>query len=118
VGEHAWSVRLSAAAETDYRQILRWTTQNFVSAQARTYADKLSLALQALIADPDAIGVRERPETGIGIRSLHVARYGRKWQHFLMFRIASNQNSTVIDVLRLLHDSMDLERYGPFAESD
>ncbi|MDP3453837.1 type II toxin-antitoxin system RelE/ParE family toxin [Methyloversatilis sp.] len=118
MGEHAWTVRLSAAAETDYRHILRWTTQNFGSAQARTYADTLSLALQALIAGPDAIGVRERPEIGIGIRSLHVARNGRKGRHFVMFRIASNQNSTVIDVLRLLHDSMDLERYGPFTESD
>lgn len=116
MGEHAWAVRLSAAAEADYRRILRWTTENFGSAQARTYADTLAPALKAVTAGPELIGVRERPEIGTGIRTLHVVRNGRKGRHFVMFRIASAQNNTVIDVLRLLHDSMDLERYGPFTE--
>jgi plasmid stabilization system protein ParE len=35
-----------------------------------------------------------------------------------MFRIAGAQDSKVVDVLRILHDSMDLERYRPFTESD
>ncbi|MBN8463814.1 MAG: type II toxin-antitoxin system RelE/ParE family toxin [Dechloromonas sp.] len=113
MAENSWTVRLSAAAETDFRQILRWTADNFGSGQARAYADTLSSALKALCAGPSIIGVKERPEIGTNIRTLHVAGNGRKGRHFIMFRVASDQDSQVIDVLRLLHDSMDLERHIP-----
>lgn len=113
--ENTWTVRLSAAAEADFRQILRWTVDNFGSAQARVYADTLSSALKALSAGPSVIGVKERPEIGSNIWTLHVARNGRKGRHFIMFQFAGAQDSKVIDVLRLLHDSMDLERHLPTA---
>lgn len=116
MGGHSWTVRLSAAAEADYRQILRWTMKHFGSAQARSYADTLSSALNALSAGPAIIGIKERPEIGDNIRTLHVARNGRQGRHFVMFRIASAQGSDVIDVLRLLLDSMELERHLPPAE--
>lgn len=45
-----------------------------------------------------------------GIRTLHVARQGRKGRHLVMFRVAPER---VIEVLRLLHDSMDLSRHWP-----
>lgn len=109
----SWTVRLSTAAEADYRQILRWTAANFGATQARIYADTLSSALQALCDGPAIIGVRERPEIGADIQTFHVARNGRKGRHFVMFRVASMQGQNVIDVLRLLHDSMDLERQLP-----
>ena len=110
---NSWTVRLSAAAEADYRQILRWTMENFGSAQARSYAGTLSSALQALNAGPSIIGVKARPEIGDNIHTLHVARNGRKGRHFVMFRVGSIQGGDVIDVLRLLHDAMELERYLP-----
>ena len=116
MGGNSWTVRLSAAAEADYRQILRWTMENFCSAQVRSYADTLSSALKALSAGPAIIGVKERPEIGNDIRTRHVARNGRKGRHFVMFRIGSIEGGDVIDVLRLLHDSMDLERHLPPAE--
>ena len=116
MGRDCWTVRLSAAAEADYRQILRWTVENFGSAQARNYADTLSSALKALNAGPAIIGVKERPEIGNNIHTLHVARKGRKGRHFLMFRVGNIQGQNVIDVLRLLHDSMDLKRHLPSAE--
>lgn len=108
-----WTIRLSGAAEADFRQILRWTADNFGATQARVYAETLSSALQALSAGPSILGVKERPEIGPNIRTLHVARNGCKGRHFVMFRIARTQNSKVIDVLRLLHDSMDLARHLP-----
>lgn len=111
-----WTVRLSAAAEADYRQILRWTVENFGSAQARIYADTLSSALKALGAGPDIIGAKERPEIGSNVRTLHVARNGRKGRHFVMFRVGGVEGENLIDVLRLLHDSMDLERHLPPTE--
>jgi len=116
VSGNSWTVRLSAAAEADFRQILLWTLDNFGSAQARAYADTLSSALKALNAGPAIIGVKERPEIGANIRTLHVARNGCKGRHFVMFRISSIQRADVIDVLRLLHDSMDLERHLPPAK--
>lgn len=113
MGGNSWTVCLSAAAEADYRQILRWTVENFGSAQARSYADTLSSALKALSAGPSIIGAKERSEIGTNIRTIHVARNGRKGRHFVMFRVGSIQGRNVIDVLRLLHDSMDLERHLP-----
>ncbi len=113
MGERFWTVRLSAAAEADFRQILRWTVENFGSVQARSYADTLSSALKALNAGSAIIGVKERPEIGNNIHTLHVARNGRKGRHFVMFRVGSIQGREVIDVLRLLYDSMDLEGHSP-----
>ena len=39
------------------------------------------------------------------------SRNGRKGRHFVLFRINKIKAHNVIDVLRLLHDSMDLERH-------
>jgi toxin ParE1/3/4 len=105
---HFWSIRLSAAAEADYRQILQWTKENFGALQARDYAHTLSSALKELGAGPAIIGVKNRTDIGANILTLHVARKGRKGRHFIMFRVSHIEDSNVIDVLRLLHDSMDL----------
>ncbi len=113
-----WTVRLAAAAETDFRQILRWTADHFGAAQARIYADTISLSLRDLSAGPALIGVKQRGEIGANIYTLHVARNGRKARHFLMFRACSfEERSSFIDVLRLLHDSMDLERHSPLTDA-
>ncbi|MGH8699817.1 MAG: type II toxin-antitoxin system RelE/ParE family toxin [Burkholderiales bacterium] len=49
-GTRPWPVRLSAAAEADLQDILRWTVERFGEAQARVYAETLSAALEALAA--------------------------------------------------------------------
>ncbi len=108
-----WTVRLSATAETDYRQILRWTLKNFGPTQTNDYAAVLTSALQALCAGTSTIGVKAREEIGTDIWTLHVARQGRKGRHFILFRVNRVQGQQVIDVLRLLHDSMDLQRHLP-----
>ena len=81
--------------------------------QARTYADTLSAALKALSTGPAIPGVKERTGIGTNIRTLHVAREGRKGRHFVVFRVGNMKGRNVIDVLRLLHDSMDLGRHLP-----
>ncbi len=108
-----WTVRLSAAAEADYRNILRWTMDNFGATPTRTYAATLSQALQALHADLAIIGAKERSEIGHNSWTLHVARNTHKGRHFIMFRVNRSKECNVIDVLRLLHDSMDLARPVP-----
>ena len=50
----------------------------------------------------------DREDIGLGISTFHVARHGRKGRHFVVFKVAPQQT---IEVLRLLHDSMDLARH-------
>lgn len=109
----AWVIRLSATAEADMRQILRWTMEHFGTAQAHLYAETLSSALQTLCAGPSVPGARARPDIEAHVRTLHVARSGRKGRHFILFRVADAGETRVIDVLRVLHDSMDPKRHLP-----
>lgn len=106
-----WTVRLAEAAGQDYQAILRWTVENFGRAQARTYAKTLNIALQDLAQGPSLTGVRPREDIGPGIHTLHVARRGREGRHFIVFRVDPSPDAPVIEVLRLLHDSMDLPRH-------
>ncbi len=39
-----WPVRLSASAETDFQEIVRWTARQFGPGQAASYAQILSAA--------------------------------------------------------------------------
>ena len=102
-----WKVRLAARAELDFSEIITWTIENFGERQAKTYVETLSLAIEALHDGPEQLGAKARDDIGPGIRTLHVARQGRSGRHFVVFREAKDQ---YIDVLRLLHDSMDLAR--------
>lgn len=45
--------------------------------------------------------------------TLHVARQGRKGRHFMVFRVGRKPGREVIEGLRLLHDSMDLQQHLP-----
>jgi toxin ParE1/3/4 len=103
-------VRLANAAERDIVQILQWTALHFGAAQAKTYSNTISTALCALATGPEIAGSRKRDEIAPGIRSLHVARLGRKGRHLVLFRVGGEQ---IIDVVRVLHDSMDLARHLP-----
>jgi toxin ParE1/3/4 len=107
-----WRVRLAEQAELDLLGITLWTLENFGAQQAQAYAKSLSLAIEALHDGPEIFGVTVRDDIGLGVRALHVARQGRKGRHFVVFRIAPERT---IEVLRLLHDSMDLPRHLPAA---
>lgn len=102
----AWKVLHTARAQRDHADIIRWTAERFGPEQARVYQATIRLAFAALRTGPDAMGVRQRDDIAPGIFTLHVARNGRKGRHFIVFRV--NGDERVMDVLRLLHDSMDL----------
>ena len=108
-----WPVRLSAAAEADIQAILVWTLEQFGEAQAEVYADTISAALAALATGPDVFGTKTRGEIAPGLFTLPVARLGHKGRHFIMFRIGQDKNRKAIEVLRVLHDAMDLARHVP-----
>ena len=105
-----WAVRLAEKAEHDLLDALVWTTDQFGALQADDYLETLTLALEAMTDGPSIVGSKVRDDIGLGIRTLHVARLGRKGRHLVVFRFADGQ---VIDVIRLLHDSMDLAKHLP-----
>ena len=111
--KRSWPVRLSASAEGDFQNILRWTAAQFGRAQARIYANTISDALQALSAGPEATHATRRDDIMPGLLFLHVARAGRKGRHFILFCVHTRGKEKHIDVLRLLHDSMDFIRHLP-----
>ena len=112
-GEDTWTVRIAGAAEADFAAIIAWTFEQFGDAQAGIYAATLSLAIEALIAGPEQPGVKARPEIGKGLFTLHVARNGRRGRHFVLCRADADPTRRQLDVLRILHDSMDLVRHSP-----
>ena len=114
-GARRWRVRLAATAENDIRNILQWTHERFGDAQAQLYGETLTRAIQALTEGPYVKGSRRRDEIGEGLFTLHVARGRRKGRHLVMYRVGDKGTSRTIEVLRLLHDSMDLVRHVPAA---
>ena len=105
--ESLWTVRLTAIAEADFQNIIVWTLEEFGVGQADIYADTLTCAIIALIDGPTIVRARDRREIGKGLCTLHVARRGRKGRHFVLFRV--NLSARQIEILRLLHDAMDLK---------
>ena len=113
--ERKWRVRLGAAAELDFANILKWTTENFGERQSRNYRDTLVQAIGELADGPDVAGSKARDEIMPGLRTLHVARRDRHGSHFLMYRAAPN---STIEIVRILHDRMDLRRHVPSAPDE
>ncbi len=105
-----WAVRLAEKAEHDLLDALVWTNDQFGALQADDYLETLTLALEALTDGPNIVGSKVRDDIGLGIRTLHVARLGRKGRYLVVFRMAEGQ---AIDVIRLLHDSMNLAKQLP-----
>ena len=105
-----WRVRLGAEAEKDFVRILKYTADTFGERQAAIYQTTLIDALMALHSGPDVPGSAARDEILSGLRSLHVARHGQRGRHFIMYRALDGR---VIEVIRILHDAMDLARHIP-----
>lgn len=91
--------RLCQHPQMDHRE--------FGARQSRVYRDTLVQAIGELADGPNVAGSTARDEIMAGLRTLHVARRGRRGSHFLMYRAA---NST-IEIVRILHDRMDLRRH-------
>ncbi len=106
-----WRVRLTVAAEADVRDIALWTANCFGAAQARAYAATLSGAIRELAEGPAVPGARRREDIAKGIMALHVVRGGRKGRHVVVYRVGAPAKPPVIDVLRVLHEAMDLSRH-------
>jgi len=103
-----WRVRLGAAAEVDFANIIKWTAENFGARQAAIYRDTLMQAIGELANGPAVPASRSRDDILPGLRTLHVARHGRRGRYFLLYRAAEGG---IIEIGRILHDQMDLQRH-------
>ncbi|SRR6266436_839574 len=110
-----WRVRLGAVAEVDFANILKWTAENFGARQAAIYRHTLVRTIGELANGPEVPGSRARDDIMSGLRTLHVARHGRRGRHFLLYRTVEGR---IIEIGRILHDQMDLQRHLPKTDDD
>jgi len=96
------------AARADVRNIIDWTHEQFGEKQAHLYGQTLASAVHALEVGPSIVGVKKLTGLAEGLFTLHVAREGCKGRHFLLFRIGPDKGRRAIEILRILHDAMDL----------
>jgi len=68
--ERRWRVRLGAAAELDFANIVKWTTENFGARQSRIYQSTLVEAIGELADGPDVLGSKARDEIMTGLRTV------------------------------------------------
>jgi len=97
----------SPRARHDITEVLRYTLERWGKAQAREYRDLINAALRTIAADPSCGKLRgARPR----VLSYHIKQPGRDARHLLFYRVTA---SGVVEVIRLLHDSMDFDRHLP-----
>jgi toxin ParE1/3/4 len=105
-----WKIRLGDEAERDFAEIPKYTHDTFGAQQVAVYRTTLIDALAELASGPDALGSVKRDEILLNLRTVHVARRGRRGRHFIIYRATTD---SVIEVIRILHDRMDLVRNLP-----
>lgn len=107
-----WHPRLTDKAERDLKDIIRWTRGTFGNQQASIYREVVLRAIRVLENGPEPIGSKRREDLSPGLRMLHVTRGSARGRHFLLFRVSKTE-AMQIDVVRILHDTMDFARHLP-----
>ena len=112
--------RISNAARTDIVDILKLSQTQFGDHARRRYQALILAALQAIADTPYRIGSHDRDELAPGLRSYHLifsrqqARHPhgmvKSPRHIMFYRVASDD---VIEVVRLLHDAMEVQLHLP-----
>ncbi len=113
----AFEVVLAAPADRDFIEVMAWSVERFGAAAADRYETLIRRALTDLGEDPFRPGATQRPDLPQGIYTYHLARSRDRVsgdrvkapRHFLLYRVLSFR----IEILRILHDSRDLERHLP-----
>ncbi|WP_437625990.1 type II toxin-antitoxin system RelE/ParE family toxin [Sorangium sp. So ce1151] len=100
----------SPVAKRNIYEALKYTKEHWGEAQARQYAELIKEAELAISRNPR----RGRSYSSVrpGIFGYHIGKPGRPARHILFYRIVA---ADTIEVVRLLHDSMDFGNRLQFA---
>lgn len=113
-----FEIVLTDPAALDLAEILAWSAAEFGAAAAQRYKALVAQALIDLREDPERPGARERVDllpSGLSTYHLALSRdrvVGAKVKsprHLILYRI----KRPMIEVVRIVHDSRDLERHLP-----
>src|SRR5436309_11053830 len=99
-----WRIRFSDQSKQDFADVLAWTARQFGARQAAVYGETILAAVEALGGGPDVPGTVRRDDLWLGVRTIHVARQGRRGRHVVAYRAIG---ANTIEVIRILHDAMD-----------
>lgn len=102
------TIVLGRAADDDLASIAAWTAAQFGARQAEAYIEALLDVFEEL-TEGEPLRSRGRDDIGPGLRTLHMTRPGRRGRHFILYRTDEH----VVAILRILHDSMEVERHLP-----
>lgn len=101
-----WNVRFSGPALRDFSGIIEWTTREFGPAQAIRYEALIAAAADKLLRGPMVVPAKEWPALE-GVRCLPVLEGRRRARHLLFFSWSGQGGQGSIQILRILHASMD-----------
>lgn len=111
---------LAPAADRDILGILRWTHAQFGEQASIRYENLIATAITDIAQHVDRPGVKERHDLGAGFYTYHLSfsrqraatssRRVKRPRHFVVFR---HKDTQTVEILRVLHDRMDLERHLP-----
>ena len=115
-------VIIAPKARSDIASILAWTEENFGPRTLKVYGNLIATAIEQIADNPERAGSSQRPDIGEHCRTYHLyfsrkcaGRAGdriRKPRHFLLYRVTE---SNIVEIGRVLHDSMDLQANLPEA---
>ena len=94
---------LSPAAQADLNQIWDYTCQRWSDGQAEMYVREIQRAIE-LVADNPQIG-RPCEDVRAGYRRHAVG------SHTLYYRLGDTGDHLLVDVVRILHKHMDVDRH-------
>jgi toxin ParE1/3/4 len=113
-------VIIAPRARSDIASILAWTGENSGPQTSKRYGKLIATAIEQVAANPEISGSSPRPEIANHCRTYHLffsrksaGRPGdriRNPRHFLLYRVTK---SRVVEIGRVLHDSMELQIHLP-----
>ncbi len=111
---------IAPKARSDISSILAWTLESFGAQTMDRYERLIKTGVEEVAADPEIAQSEPRPEIAKNCRTYHLVHCRQKAgargdrirepRHFLLYRVTS---AGVVEIGRVLHDSMDLERHLP-----
>ncbi len=111
---------ISPKARSDIASILAWTEENFGPQTLERYGRLIATAIEEVAESPELAGSIPRSEIAENCRTYHLyfsrksARRAkdriRHPRHFLLYRVIE---SNIVEIGRVLHESMDLQAHLP-----